>query len=482
MIFKLTVNQNSIKKTFSVDYSLTLRESLIRENLIFDAPCGGKGLCGKCKALVVSSSKTIENQGKYILLCKTYPTCDMEIEIGEQDEEISFFSKPNSDISNIICDIGTTTVVLSFFDESGLLCAKSTFLNPQKTFGADVISRIKSCQEYGVSKVREPLIIKIENLISKYKSITRTKTIDRVIIVSNTVMSHIFLGVSPESMAKSPYEPLFLDAKNIAGKEVGLSVNSISLSPSVSAFLGSDFLVGLSYANSFSHKKPYLYLDLGTNGEIALFDGNKIYATSCAVGPAFEGGNIECGIGGVSGAIVAVEDNDGQLDFKTIDEKSAIGICGAGLISLMSYLKDSFVISSDGTFLNNLQKFFLTDKVYLTQKDIRQFQLAKSAIKTGVDVLINKANIKIESIENVYFAGGLGEHVDIYALFNLGILPKDLQQKCKKVGNTALKGAEKLLLGELNNDYFEKIKRNIVSINLANEKDFELKFTSNVNF
>ncbi len=480
MKYKLTVIQNNKSFNLSVSGDKTLWESLLDQNIVIDAPCGGMGTCGKCRAKLLSSAKDISYDNEYILLCKTYPSGDMKIEIYDS-EELEFLNAPKGEFLDVACDIGTTTVELSFVDKTGTVCAKSTFLNPERAYGADVISRIKACQNLGVDVVRAPLINKIESVIKEYQSHTKFHSIDRVVFSANTVMTHILLGISPSSMAFYPYKPALLDMKILKGEDVGIPANTVTALPSLSAFFGSDALVGLSYSGLTRDKAPALYLDLGTNGEIALFDGEKIYCTSTAVGPAFEGGNISIGIGAIKGAIYRVEEDDDKLNLLTVQNGEPCGICGAGIINLISYLKNNFKLNSSGEFTKGETSFKLNDSLYLSQKDVREFQLTKSAIRTGIEILLKKSGISASEIQKVYIAGGLGKNVDIFSLFNCGVLPVELRDKCVKIGNSSLLGTVGYLKNDTICDIVEEIKRNSIFVNLAEEEEFKYLFTENLN-
>lgn len=453
----------------------TLRECLISHGIVSDYPCGGRGTCKKCRA------KVLNENNREILLCKTYPISDMEIELcNEYSLDFELFSKTENNA--IICyDVGTTTLEFTVIDSEGKRIAEGRSLNPQAVYGADVLSRIDACKKYSVNKVREPIINELKKFISLFIEQNGDVGIEKVFVCANTVLSHIFAGISPESISKYPYVTSFVGTKTFLGKDFDLSVREIILLPCHSAFFGSDALVGLCNTDLLNSEKPSLYVDLGTNGEVCLKANGKFYLTSTAVGPCFEGVNISCGMGGVDGAINLFLEEDGKLKFTTVGNKKPFGICGAGLISAISYAKDKHLIDKNGRIFKS-DKIELVENIFLTQKDINEFMLAKSAIRSGIEVLLKCAKISASEVDIVYLAGSLGKYIDIYSIINCGVLPKEFRNKCLKVGKNAIVGTEEYAKDILFKDKLEFVKANAEWIDLSLSQDFSQFFSLNIDF
>jgi uncharacterized 2Fe-2S/4Fe-4S cluster protein (DUF4445 family) len=259
-------------------------------------------------------------------------------------------------------------------------------------------------------------------------------------------MLHLFANTDPSSMGEAPFTPVFLEKKEFSGDALGLSVNKIVLLPSISAYVGGDIVSGLAYLDILREEKPAILIDIGTNGELALFKGDELLCCSTAAGPAFEGAEISCGIGSVRGAIDKVEMTGTALAFSTIGGAPARGICGSGLIDAVAIMLDQGVIEEGGAFADDTRKSFaITDSVSISNRDIRQVQLAKSAIMSGIQLLCRSAGLKLEEIEKVYIAGGLGFFINKKNAVKIGLLPTEFLEKISICGNSSLKGAAQCL-------------------------------------
>lgn len=471
--YTIKVKQNSDLIYLQTDGSISLRELLIQNNVICDYPCAGRGTCGKCKAKVVSEGN------KEILLCKTYPETNMEIELSQVNTiDITYCSKDFDEVT-IACDLGTTTIELSVIDKDKKIVARACVLNPQKIFGADVLSRAQACKLYGVKNVREPIIFILNHFIESLKTVNSRVSVKKIYVCANTILTHILAGLSPESLTKYPYVSLFNGTKTITGKDINVDAKELILLPTLESYFGSDALIGLVNTVS-NYDNCALYIDLGTNGELALKLGDKYFLTSTSAGPCFEGVNISCGMGGVIGAICAVCDNGDNFDYITIGNKEPIGICGAGLISAISCFLDKGLIDLNGRIFND-NSIKICEKVKITQKDINEFLLAKSAIKSAIEVLLNVANVDKSDIEKVYIAGNLGKYVDIYSLFNSGVLPVEFRDKCVKIDSSAIRGVEEYIINQNLENKINLVKQNKLWVDLSLDDNFNKIFIKNLN-
>ena len=362
-------------------------------------------------------------------------------------------------------------------------------MNPQGVLGADVLSRIRACQDGKLQTLQKLILNKTAEILEE---IAMGQAIKELVVSANTTMLHLFLGVNPEPIGVAPFTPVFTGTQYCLGKQLGLSVEKVRLLPSVSGYIGSDITVGMLACDILQKENTALFVDIGTNGEIVLCNQGILYATSTAAGPALEGACIECGLGGVDGAIDRVYVCDGKLVFTTIGSLEAKGICGIGLIDLIAVLLVEELIDENGTWneesnsilSDRLQedKFYLTDSIYISQKDIRQFQLAKAAIMAGIETLFYESKVNIDDVETLYIAGGLGYYLDVKNAGSVGLLPKSLLSKIKLVGNTSLQGA---VLCILKQDYQEKIENISIHTNvieLSCSKYFQDAYIDHISF
>ena len=444
-----------------------LADILIKSGEKLPHLCGGKGTCKKCLVKV---------NGKEELSCQYEIKSDIDVVLPENDDIFSEIGANESgEITENCCyclDIGTTTLALALVsvDEKKIIKVK-TATNPQRAFGGDVLTRIEYCNKNGVTHLQTCLIDAINNLINEFNN----NSVNTMYVAGNTTMLHIFLGVDPSTIGVAPYTPVFLDSKEIMGSEVGLRKirNVISL-PCISAFVGADLVAGTNFAETPEKEKYNLLIDLGTNAEIVLYNKNKLYCTSAAAGPCFEGGNIECGMSATDGAICSYSV---EGDFETINNKAPQGICGTGLIDLISVLLEKGVIDETGYM--DSEEFIISENIKLTQKDIRQFQLAKSAVYSGVSALLREKAISFEAIENLFISGGFSAKINIENAIRTGLLPKELKNKVIVLNNSSLLGTVKYACEQ--NDLSVYLK-NAEYIDLSTNQLFMDLFIANMEF
>jgi uncharacterized 2Fe-2S/4Fe-4S cluster protein (DUF4445 family) len=333
----------------------------------------------------------------------------------------------------------------------------------------------------------------IESIDSKIKAFLKTNNfsndlIDRIIISGNTTMIYLLLNINPASLARSPYTVEETDIINLSYKELFSSnvLNNVNvvIMPWSSAFIGGDIVSGLYYSNLVT-KDNVLFIDIGTNGEMTLIKNGKIYATASAAGPAFEGANIKCGIGSINGAIYKVEKIDNMYSFSTLGEKNPIGICGTGLIDLVSCLINDDKINSEGKIVDDNKYVIYKSKeidIVLYQEDIRELQLAKAAIATGIQLLCRQAGIIYDDISELYIAGGFGSYLNLNNAITIGLIPKELKDRVKVIGNSSIGGAIKYSFDKEGDQKIREIKNSIISIDLNSIDEFNNLFIQNINF
>lgn len=414
-------------------------------------------------------------------------------------EELLDIDISSKQILGLAIDIGTTGISYYLIDlVSGKIAEKLSSLNPQTQYGGDVLSRITYCMEYplGTSELQELIIGEINKTI---KSLVNTKyTIEdiyHIVISANTTMLHLLLGINPQSLAKSPYRPILLNLNNIKARDISIEANResiLSIIPSASSYVGGDIVSGIM-ASDFQNNKDAIFIDIGTNGELAAITDGKIISTSTAAGPALEGMNIECGCRAQSGAIEVFDiDEEYNISYSTIDNKKALGICGSGLIDIAGALVKRDILMKSGRWSKNLdsriadrlidKKFYITEDIYISQKDIRQIQLAKGAIASGIILMLEEINLTIEEISKAYIAGAFGYHINPDNIKTIGLIPKGFSGEISFLGNTSLEGAR---LALINKDYLKKaydIKESMEVLELSLRENFQDVFVSQLNF
>jgi len=464
--------------------SPNLLEVLRKRKVPIDAVCNGKGTCGRCKVRFINAVPEASVEERKLLSSDEidlglrlacYHGVEIDTEIETLDEKSFAILGSNvdhfeidhpDDLIRIAIDVGTTTVVLLALDGFGKVLDEIRFLNPQRSYGADVLSRIQYELENEAGVVAEVLRNKLtETLIQIVKHFPNSSY--RIGVTGNPTMTHFLMGAPVAPIIQIPYSCAVKETTSYQIKTLfpHLEIQGeLIVYPPLSAYVGADIVCGLVYLDFFRRKGTHLFLDLGTNGELVLLKDGLAYATSTAAGPAFEGGTLACGCGSVEGAIMDVYRNpNGSLGYTTIGHLPPIGICGTGYIALLSTILG--VEMDEAGFLS--QAVQLTPSLVLTQQDVRMIQLAKSAIRTGIEILLRKTKTLSHEIERFELSGGFGSGLSILSAIQIGLFPPELKDKCHINGNTALKGTAKLLFSPKENDLFDPSK--IVSVELANE-------------
>ena len=426
-----------------------LMDLLRRSGLSPDAPCGGHGTCGKCR---------VTANGQSVLACQTAVTEDMTVLLPETGSNNILSSGISGDTAHHIAqegfllafDLGTTTVVGYLLDgQTGQELSCASARNPQSVYGADVISRIQYALKNDMKELTDSVrqcIGKLTDTLCEKAGITPAQ-ITAVSLVGNPAMEQIFLGISPENLAKIPFAPVLTQPQVFCGREIiGLWANAkLLIAPNISGYVGGDTVACMLATDMAQQTKISLLVDIGTNGEMVLGNRDRMVACSTAAGPALEGANILFGMRGQNGAIDHVWLKNGVFCCSTIGNIEATGICGSGLIDAVSAALDAGCMNSRGKILTPDGKIHLTESIYLTQEDIRQVQLAKGAIAAGIRLLCDHFGMDITDIQQVYLAGAFGNFMNPASACRIGLLPKELEQKITLVGNAAGSGAKQMV-------------------------------------
>jgi len=373
-------------------------------------------------------------------------------------------------------DIGTTTLAGYLLDlKTGRELAVRSRMNPQRSFGADVIARIKHVHEgdeTGLKELQEAVVSGINMVIRQLCRVAKINPaqIYKVAVAGNPTMLHLFTTVDPSQIDHSPYIPVLRDGIIITAEELGLETNPqgrVYLLPAISGYVGADITAGMLFTGLHRGDELSLFLDIGTNAEIVLGNKEKILACSTPAGPAFEGALIKYGMSATPGAIAhASLDGDDGLKLEVIGNGIPKGICGSGLIDLAAELREVGLINEKGNLLaqhdlpyaervtpgeRGQPQFLVSDgqePIYLTQQDIRELQLAKGAIRSGVEIMLHEWGATPEDVEVVYLAGAFGSYVRRESVLRIGMLPPFPLERIKPVGNAAGQGAKLCLLNK----------------------------------
>lgn len=474
----------------------------------FSFPCNGQGLCGKCRVQVTKGCpKPTKEDHAFLtekdlalgfrLLCKLKLEEDAEIllppkvdfVVTEKSSEESLLTDGEEGLG-IALDLGTTTLALYLLDcTTGKELASFSAPNPQIRFGADVMSRIHYAQTNPLGrKELQDLLVQTLNAgvhhVCKEHSLDCTH-IKKMVVVGNPTMLHIFFGEDPTCLGYHPYAPVFTAAREEKAETLGLHLKEalVYSPPFVNGFIGADSIGCLLSSRVGQDTDYHLLLDIGTNGEILLGKKGQILACTTAAGPAFEGAGITHGVPSILGAISYFSLQGGKT-IKTLGDRPPLGICGSGLLDLVAELNKEGVLDASGAFMplhpllekKEELRYPITDEIYLSQRDVRQLQLAKGALRAGVEILIQEAGISLSQVQTLYLAGGFGSYLRKESATQIGLLPKTLLSKVVVLGNAAGLGAKKYLLSKNERDLAHSLRDAITYVDLAMREDFQDQF------
>ncbi len=477
------------------DRGESLLSAMKRQDIYVPAYCGGRGTCKKCGVQVMDGELPVTDEDALAfsadalkagmrLSCKAYPEQDCTVRLCTDDEsafeilsgggeEISCAENgaaPEDELLGVAVDIGTTTIAMELWGlNSRCMYAQDSRINHQRAFGADVISRILASTSGEKAALQRSIL---NDICDGLTAMAAQAGIDcaritRIVVGANTTMEHLLMGYNCETLGVSPFTPVNIHTIRTSLGELLGCINSgeaagklplkapLILLPGISTFVGADIVAGLLVCGFEQSEKPCMLIDLGTNGEMAIGNKDRIISTSTAAGPAFEGGNISHGIGSVRGAICSVSMEDGKIFYDTIGNAPALGICGTGVLDITAELVARGIVDETGL----LDDDYFDDGVKIadspggepivfTQQDVREIQLAKAAVRAGIEVLMRRFGVGCEDIDTVYLAGGFGFKIDTDKAMAIGLLPEGFRGKIRVAGNTSLQGARACLFDE----------------------------------
>lgn len=488
--FMVTVKKNGDIYPIEGKEGETLVEILQHAGIYLNAVCGGRGTCGKCKVKITEglepgiylACKTVPNQACTVSLMDEdgfVVVTDSEISDETKSKEISWETRTES--YGIGVDIGTTTIAMQLIElGSEKIVDTYTAINRQRAYGADVISRILASNEGKKEQLKQSILDDLEMGV-KELLIRNQVTMEVMGISGNTTMLHLLMGYSCETLGVYPFTPVNVNA--IETDYLGLFGNDrytckVRILPGISTYVGGDITAGLLTCKFDRREKVSMLIDLGTNGEMAIGNKDRILVTSTAAGPAFEGGNIICGTGSIPGAISHAVYKDNRFEIETIGNKEATGICGTGVIDITYELLKHNLIDETGL----LDDEFFEEGILLAkneekeirfyQKDVREIQLAKSAVRAGIETLLVDYGVSYDELDAIYIAGGFGYKIDIDKAVGIGLLPGACKEKMKAIGNSSLKGSILYLTEKDAKARMEKIVETAEEVQLASSREF----------
>lgn len=470
--------------TVKAEENSTVLQAQILAGLHPDAPCGGKGTCGKCK---------IDVAGQELLSCQTYIQSDMVVSLPERDDPEILTKGISRQIQAdglhdyvAAFDVGTTTLVGFLLDgTNGKVLSSASALNPQNQYGADVISRIEAAKTRKEPVLQFCVIRAIRKLIWQMVSEAGLKAeqIQQITFVGNTAMHHLLLGIDPSTLVTPPYMPTVSDAMEIpTGELFPIHPKGVlRILPNIAGFVGGDTVSCMVAADFGNREGLTLMIDIGTNGEMVLGNRYRRLACSTAAGPAFEGAKISQGMRGCPGAVDRVWLSGEKLRYHIIGRAEPVGICGSGLLDLVACMLELGIIDESG-YLKDKTYTLPNSKVTLTQADVREVQLAKAAIRAGIELLCRHLGVMPEDIQSVLLAGAFGNYLDPDSACRIGMIPPVLRSKIHPIGNAAGEGAKLCAISQTAFDYAKELAEGTEFLELASMAEFQDFFVDALEF
>ena len=494
-----------------------LLDALMDMGVIIKTPCGGKGICGKCRTRVTgelsrktgAEKKILGNETSDRLACQARLSGDTCVFIDENrlTSRKTYPEINPDDRFAVAVDVGTTSVNLSLVS----LLRKKTFdldafLNPQRRFGFDVISRIAAANDPANRRTMTRQIQQtiFNTMASALKAMNiPCPDIERIVFSGNTTMLYLLFGLDVSELGRYPFHAPCLDFDNFIPKNIGTDLfphTHISAIPAVSAFLGGDLVGGLTLCHEMEFTENIFFIDLGTNGELFLINGAKnIFAASCAMGPALEGMNISWGMTADDGAVTHAWIDSEKLAYKMIGKGPPVGLTGTALIDIIACFLVKGFINKNGAFASELKhrllphparysdrltpkQICLWNDIAISQKDIRNLQLAKGASLAASRFILQSAACPADEVKHVLIAGALGSHLDLDNFKGLGFIPEFPKADYHYLGNTSLKAAGNACFSDNFLKEAARFRDRVTEVELAKNPDFTREFIRALDF
>lgn len=486
-------------KSLEVGRGAPLQDLLFAHGVEF--PCGGRGRCKGCKIKVLSGSLPISDEEKvklsaaelaegWRLACRGRAETDLRIDLAQWEATIltddTVFAFTPQEGLGIAIDLGTTTIVAQLLDlRTGHVLAVRTALNRQAQHGADIMSRVEyAVASHGQVQLERLVRAQIGELVLELLDVSAAQDLRHVVLVGNTVMHHLFCGISVEPLSHYPFEPEHDGLCEFTAGQLGWSpapVASVRFLPCLGGFVGSDILAGILATKLHQSEELAALVDLGTNGEIVVGNRERLLCASTAAGPAFEGARICMGMRAATGAISEVRLENGGLRCHVLGDGPPRGICGSGLVDAVAAALELDWVKPNGRLANG-SDFTLAGQVKLSQTDLRELQLAKGAIAAGLEVLLKQWGATKADLSRVYLAGAFGNYIHYASARRIGLLdfPPELVQPA---GNTALLGAKLALFNsQVDEVQYRELRMKTRHVSLHEDPEFQQTYVEQMAF
>ncbi len=476
-----------------------------------ELPCAGQGVCGRCK---VSVSGCTSEDGKEKLRpieweagvrlacissvmgdCTIMVTSPVEQGISATVDHSPLRDHPYSPLSDkgfgIAVDIGTTTVAASLFDlKDGREVKSLSDYNHQVLYGEDVLSRMEFAEEGGTEALRGLVLKTINGMLANMKEALNGKMVMALTVAANTVMGHLFLGVDPSPLRHPPHLPL-VSGTRVDMKSSGLEINpkaEVLVIPPLSSYVGGDVVADVIHSGMHTDPRLTLLIDVGTNGEVVLGNNEFLIACSSSAGPAFEGGEVECGSRACPGAVEGVRVEDGDFHLKVINDCDPESFCGSGLIDLVAQMFQAGILDKNGRFSGTTglrdddgsPRFHIPGKegLSISEKEVQSIMRTKAAIFAASRTLLRNLGMDFQDLDRVLIAGGFGRHIDLENAISIGLLPDLPRELFEFIGNAALGGAKSVLLSADAREEMENLAPRMTYLDLSNDASFFHEYSS----
>lgn len=532
MSHSITIRFEPTGRTVEVPVGSTLLAAARLAEVEIDAPCGGLGRCGSCRVRAEGELSPMTAAERELLggasvaagvrlACRTralgdatvhVPRAARDARVVTEAQQHPLVVQPPAErgvhvigtAAGVAVDLGTTTIAVLLVDlATGESLAVAGDTSDQRTFGADVLSRVAHASAGGGPELQKVAADQIALLLAAAldRADLPADRLAEMVVVGNTAMTGLLLGADVRPLGEAPYEGAPVAEARVPAHELGLSAFpslDVRVPPGISAFVGSDITVGMLAVEMAGRDAPTLFIDLGTNGEIVLAAHGELMAASTAAGPALEGAAISCGMRAEAGAIERVTLTGSGLELGVIGDREPAGLCGSGLIDVTAALLDAGVLDATGKLPDSAEaplagrlverdgvRAFAVDPgagVLLTQKDVRQVQLAVGAVRTGIELLLAEGGLAEGDVATVLVAGGFGYHVRAESLARIGLIPAAWQDRVAFVGNTALAGARMYLVNDDVRAQARDLVGRVRTVDLAAHPEFQQRFLGALTF
>jgi len=519
-------NDVDLTETFNIDFEPLGRRGKARfgQTLLAAAQdagvglasvCGGAGTCEQCRVRLAAgklSPPTLIEQAAlsvtdlsagFRLACQAEPVSDVKLDIPPESLtsaqrlqveglEVHLLPEPvirTPGAFGLAVDIGTTKLAAYLIElDTGLTKASSGAMNPQIAFGEDVISRIAfaGSEPGGARKLHEVLVESLNKMLTDMclEAGVSTGSVMDAVLVGNTAMHHLFAGLPVEQLGRAPFSPAVTSSMSIPAHDLGLKLGAGAkayLPPLIAGYVGADHIAMLLATDAWKSPGRTIAMDIGTNTEISLIAGGKITSCSCASGPAFEGAHIREGMRAAPGAIERARWSNGKVIWQSIGNQPPVGICGSGILDLVAALQDGGRIKPTGVLINGTESGIvvvpvdqtgLSRDLVITRGDIHEIQLAKSAIRVGVEILLKNAGLTYADLDEFIVAGAFGTYLDLRSAVRVGMFPPLRLDQFHQVGNAAGVGAKQMLISVVKRKEAEFLGMKVEYLELTSQPEF----------